>query len=299
MAWRGLHLTRPSRLSLTDNQIVVGQAEGDVQVAIEDLAWIVLDTPQASVTAALLSACMNAGVVLVVCDAAHMPSGLLTPFHRHHRQAAVAAMQAGLSAPLRKRLWQAMVQAKIGNQAAALQECGGEGRALRAMAARVGSGDPDNVEARAARAYWRAMFTDFTRDGAQDLRNAMLNYGYAVMRACVARGLVAAGLVPAFGVGHASQANAFNLADDVIEPFRPFVDVAVWRMTERGTVGFGDLTVAHRRLLAALPVTETLLGKERVTLLIATERAGASLVRAMEAGNARLLELPRLASAPA
>ena len=294
MAWRGLHLTRPGRLSLADHQIVVTQEGQDVRIALEDIAWIVLDSPQANVTSALLSACMGAGIVLVVCDAAHMPSGLALPFHRHHRQAAVAALQVAVSVPVRKRLWQAMVQAKIRNQAASLALCGGDGGPLLAMAGRVGSGDPDNVEARAARAYWQALFPRFTREDGSDLRNGMLNYGYAVMRACVARGLVAAGLLPAFGIGHASQANAFNLADDVIEPFRPFIDRAVWKLSEGGTLRTGELTVPHRQTLAALPVSETRLGTEQVTLLHATERAGASLVRAMEAGSATLLELPLL-----
>ncbi len=296
MAWRGLHLTRPGRLSLAHGQVVVAQEDGEVRVPLEDVAWVILDTPHATVTAALLSACMSAGVAVVACDAAHLPSGMALPFHRHHRQAAVAQLQIGTSAPLRKRLWQAVVQAKVRNQAASLRACGGDGRPLEAMAARVGSGDPDNTEARAARAYWGAFFPCFTRDGEGDLRNAMLNYGYAVVRAGVARGLVAAGLLPAFGIGHASQSNPFNLADDIMEPFRPFVDVQVWQMADRGRVKDGALTVEHRRTLAALPLQEAWVGQEAMTVLSASERAGASLVRAMEFGTVSLLELPRLVS---
>lgn len=293
MAWRGLHLTQPGRLSLAHGQVVVAQDDGEVRIPLEDVAWIVLDTPQATLTVALLSACMGAGVAVVACDAAHTPSGMALPFHRHHRQAAVAQLQVRITAPLRKRLWQAVVQAKIRNQAASLRACGGDGRPLEAMAARVGSGDPDNTEARAAREYWRAFFPAFTREGEGDLRNAMLNYGYAVVRAGVARGLVAAGLLPAFGIGHASQSNAFNLADDIVEPFRPFVDLVVWTMSDEGRVKEGKLTVDHRRRLAALPLQEAWMGQEIMTLLAASERAGASLVRAMEFGTASLLELPR------
>jgi CRISPR-associated protein Cas1 len=299
VAWRGLHLTRAGRLSLADNQFVVAQDDGDVRIPLEDLAWIILDTPQATLTTALLSACMAAGIVIVACDAAHTPSGIALPFHCHHRQGAVAAIQAGISAPLRKRLWQVVVQAKIRNQAAALSRCGGDGTPLEAMAARVGSGDPDNTEARAARDYWRAFFTAFTREAEADLRNAMLNYGYAVVRSAVARGLVAAGLLPAFGIGHASKTNAFNLADDMVEPFRPFVDVLVRQMSDDGRTKDGKLTVDHRRRMAALPLENVLVGSETMTLLVASERAGASLVRAMEHGSAGLLELPRFPPAPA
>jgi CRISPR-associated protein Cas1 len=261
---------------------------------MEDLAWIVLDTPQATLTAALLSACMSGGIAIIACDAAHTPNGMALPFHRHHRQGAVAALQANISHPLRKRLWQVVVQAKIRNQAAALRCCGIDGTPLDAMAMRVGSGDPDNTEARAARHYWQAFFPAFTREAEADLRNAMLNYGYAVIRAAIARGLVAAGLLPAFGIGHASKTNAFNLADDMVEPFRPFVDVLVWQMSDNGVTKQGQLTLDHRRRLAALPLEEADIGAEAMTLLVATERAGASLVRAMEHGSAALLELPRL-----
>lgn len=297
MAWRGLHITRPGRLSLADHQVVVAQDAGEVRVPLEDVAWIVLDTPQATLTTALLSACMSAGVAVVACDAAHTPSGMALPFHRHHRQAAVAALQTGISTPLRKRLWQAVVQAKIRNQAAALRACGGDAAPLLAMAARVGSGDPDNMEARAARAYWRAFFPSFVRERESDLRNAMLNYGYAVLRAGVARGLVAAGLLPAFGIGHASKSNAFNLADDIVEPFRPFVDVAVWELSGEGRTHEGKLTLEHRQRLATLPLIDAWVGAERLTLLVAGERAGASLVRAMEFGTVPMLELPRMDAA--
>ena len=294
MAWRGLHLTNPGKLSYARGQAVVAQGEAEVTLPLEDVAWIVIDTPQMTVTSAFLSACMNSGVVLILCDAAHIPSGLVLPFHRHHRQAAVAATQTGISAPLRKRLWQAVVQSKIRNQAAALVHCGKATGPLNAMAARVQSGDPDNVEARAARAYWSSLFEAFTRDDPADLRNAQLNYGYAVVRGTVARGLVAAGLLPAFGIGHRSVTNPFNLADDMIEPFRPFVDVAVWTLSSMGSVRAGELTLDHRRILAALPGTDVTIGTETVTLLVAAERVAETLVQSMKVGIVGPLTLPSL-----
>lgn len=294
MAWRGVHITQPARLFLADTQIVVSRDDGDIRLPTEDVAWMVIDTPQVSLSTALLSACMDAGMVIVTTDRTHTPSGMILPFHRHHRQAEIASMQIAISAPLKKRLWQITVQAKIANQAASLETIGQDATALRSMRHLVGSGDPDNVEARAARAYWPRLFTDFIRDDANDRRNALLNYGYAVVRSAVARALVASGLLPAFGVNHASITNAFNLADDMVEPFRPFVDRTAWNLTDRGRTSQGATTVEERRTLASLLTEEACFGSETVTLLVATERVAESLVRAMEMASAPLLLLPQL-----
>ncbi len=297
MAWRGLHLTRPSRLALADGQIVVRQDEGEVRLALEDIGWVVLDTPQASLTSALISACMAAGVVVVSTDARHVPNGMLLPFHTHHRQAGVARLQVAAGGPLRKRLWQRIVRAKIGNQAAALEACGRSAGALRAMAGLVESGDPGNVEARAAREYWGRLFPAFVRENGDDLRNMLLNYGYAVVRAGVARGVVAHGLLPSLGLHHDSAANGFNLADDLVEPFRPFVDRAVWEMTEGGTRREGEPSVAERQRLAGLLLAEARMGREVVSLLVAAEQVAASLVRVLEGAGSARLALPALGDA--
>lgn len=296
MAWRGVHITQPARLSLADGQIIVARDDGDVRLPIEDVAWLVIDTPQVTLSTALISACMDAGMVVITTDRTHTPSGMILPFHRHHRQAEIAALQMGISTPLKKRLWQTIIKMKIANQAAVLDSCGQNASALLAMARLVGSGDPDNTEARAARAYWPRLFIDFIREDANDKRNALLNYGYTVVRSAVARALVATGLLPAFGVNHASVSNAFNLADDLVEPFRPYVDRLVWRLTDLGRIRTGETTVDERRSLASLPVEETRFADETVTLLVATERAAESMVRAMEANSAALLLLPQLDS---
>lgn len=294
MAWRGVHITAPTRLSLADGQIVAVRDDGEVRLPIEDVAWMVVDTPQATLSTALISACMDAGMVLVTTDRTHTPSGLILPFHRHHRQAEIAALQASISLPLRKRLWQVIVQAKIANQATVLECCGHDPLALRAMVHLVTSGDRHNTEARAARAYWSSLFANFRRDDSGDKRNALLNYGYAVIRSAVARGLVAAGLLPVFGVNHASATNAFNLADDLVEPFRPFVDRLVWCLTDEGRAGGGATTVEERRRLASVLVEEARLAAETVTLLVASERAAESMVRAMESSSAALMLLPSI-----
>lgn len=290
MAWRGVHLSQPARLSLADGQIVVEQADGNVRLPIEDVAWLVLDTPQATLTAALLSACMDGGVVVIATDSVHMPNGILLPFHGHHRQAEVAWKQAAMGAPLKKRLWQAIVRRKITNQAAILSAAGRDGGGVLAgMARHVGSGDPTNVEARAARHYWQHLFPAFRREDDNDRRNKLLNYGYAVVRSAIARALTANGLLPAFGLHHASVSNAFNLADDLIEPFRPFVDILAHA---QGHGTGDDLTLADRRAMAAVLSVDARLDRAALSLLAATEQVSASLVRAIAANDADALILP-------
>lgn len=295
MAWRGLHLSKPARLSLSDTQIVIAQDDGEVRLALEDVAWIVFDTPQATLTSALLSACMAAGVVIIVTDERHTPSGIALPFHGHFRQAEIAQLQVAMGAPLKKRLWQSLVRAKIINQATALDLLGRPGATgLRQMVHLVGSGDPNNVEARAAKDYWSKLWPDFRREDAGDRRNKMLNYGYAVVRAGIARSLVASGLLPAFGLMHASVTNAFNLADDVVEPFRPFVDVLAWQTAEGGRPSRGDLSLEDRRAMAGILLKEAAVGTEKTTLLVAAEKAAESLVRAIDKGINEHLDLPVL-----
>jgi len=295
MAWRGLHLTQPSRLTLADGQIVVEQDDDEVRLPIEDIAWIVLDSPRATLTSSLLSACMSAGVAVVVTDETHTPCGIALPFHNHFRQPDVACRQVAMGTPFKKRLWQAIVRRKIANQADVLAMLGCDGAdMIRAMSQHVGSGDPGNVEARAARRYWSRLWPEFRRGDSDDRRNKLLNYGYAVARAGVARSLVASGLLPAFGLSHRSVTNAFNLADDIVEPFRPFVDALAWRTADNGKPSRADLAVVDRQVMVGVLLVEAWIGTDSVTLLTAADRAATSLVRAIEAKLPDVLELPAL-----
>jgi CRISP-associated protein Cas1 len=296
MAWKGLHITRPGRLSLGDGQIIVTQENGEARLPLEDIGWIILDEPRLTLTAALLSACAEQGIAIINTDSRHMPSSLTLPFHQHHRQAGVAARQISLSMPFRKRCWQAIVRAKLNNQSIVLEQNGRKDMAaLRAMVKLVNSGDPENVEARGARQYWSSLFDGFIRDNPADLRNKMLNYGYAVMRAGVARALVGAGFLPSIGLHHASQTNAFNLADDIIEPFRPFVDSVVFQHCVT-RANDDDLTLEDRRRMAGLLLETTRFDGNETALLGACEACVSSLMRAVEADDPALLVLPVLAS---
>jgi len=295
MAWRGVHIGDPSRLSLGDRRLQVDQAErGPVSLPLEDIAWIVLDTPQVTLTGALLAACAEAGIPVVQSDARHTPVGLYLPFHGHWQQAGVARTQISASQPLNKRLWQRVVRRKIENQAAILDRVQLEGgNTIRQMMPQVKSGDPGNVEARAARYYWQRLFLDFRRHDDGDLRNAMLNYAYAILRSAMARALVAAGLLPAFGIHHAGAQNAFNLADDLLEVLRPVADRMVLHMSDGGArPEETSLTRAHRQKLAGVMNETVLFGGEQVTVLPAADRMVASLVRALTEGKVDALDLP-------
>jgi CRISPR-associated protein Cas1 len=298
MAWKGLHLTKPVRLSLAGGQIVAALDEGEVRAPLEDVAYVIVDTPQATFSSALVAAAMDAGIAVLFADAKHHPAGLLLPFHRHHRQGAVVRLQIEARESLKGRLWRDIVRAKILNQAQALalSQCDGAAM-LRETAARVEPGDPGNVEARAARNYWGRLFHDFTRENEADLRNKLLNYGYAVIRAAVARALVASGLVPAIGLKHDGAANAFNLADDMVEPFRPFVDLLA-RKTAAGRATISELTIDDRRLMAGALMLNAAMRDGTMTLLAAAEISAASLVRALEAGQPALIDLPALETTP-
>ena len=297
MAWRGLHISRPSRLTLQSRRLVVEQEEDEsVAFPLEDVAWVVLDTPQVTASAALMSACLGAGIPVIYSDEKHIPCGVLLPFHQHWQQAAVARTQIGASEPLKKRLWQAVVRRKLENQAAVLDRAQIEGGGtLREMRAHVKSGDPGNVEARGARFYWPRLFEDFRRRNEDDPRNAMLNYGYAVLRAGVARGLVAAGLLPAFGIHHCGAQNAFNLADDLLEVLRPVADLTAFELSNQGRRPAEEtLTCEHRQRLAGVMTDTLVIEGEQLALLSAVDRMVASLVRALSGEGTAALKLPRV-----
>ena len=199
-----------------------------------------------------------------------------------------------MSRPLAKRLWQVIVKAKIANQAALLEENARGGvNELRALVSRVGSGDPDNVEARAARVYWSNLFETFRRSDEDDLRNKQLNYGYAVIRAGLARAIVGAGFLPSIGLQHASDTNAFNLADDLIEPFRPFVDRLVLSRT-RESGSSSELTIDDRRALAGCLHVNVRMGQETMRMLAAAEKCVETLGQAINIKDARGILLPTL-----
>lgn len=289
-------IRNPARLSLQRRQLLIGTDDGDATLPLEDLNALLLESPRVTLTSSLLAACQEHDVCVITCDAAHMPNGVLLPFQPHSRQGKVARIQLSWSEPLRKRLWQRVVQTKITNQADCLARTGSEeaGHRLRILAGQVTSGDVGNLEAQAARAYWPHLFgPDFRRSG-NDSINAALNYGYAVVRAFVARSQVAHGLIPTFGLHHDNELNAFNLTDDMMEVFRPLVDETVKDLHQRGLVSpeTPDLTADVRQELANSGNTRCLIEGKIQTLSTACDRLAAGLVAAIEARSPAVLPLP-------
>lgn len=297
MAWRGVHICNPAGLTLRQGQLVVDQDGDEVTIPLEDIAYLILDTRQTTITGSLFAALLKAGVAVLQSDEKHIPCGIAFPFQAYWRQGETAHLQTTLSQPFKKRAWQSIVRQKIRNQAAVLatlktSKAAQQSAALKSMAVQIKSGDPDNVEARAARAYWSAIFKDFRRANFDDRRNSALNYGYAVVRACLARSLSAAGLIPAFGLHHASVTNAFNLADDLIEPFRPFVDYMVLKLLGSEVSSEQELTKKDRQAMAQAPFEPVMLDRESISLLLATERAAQSLTFAMRESDPAKVLLP-------
>ncbi|WP_425410753.1 type II CRISPR-associated endonuclease Cas1 [Hyphococcus sp.] len=292
-----MHICNPAGLSLRQSQLVVSQDGEEVTFLIEDIAYLILDTRQTTITGSVFAAILNAGIAILQSDEKHIPCGIAFPFQAHWKQGETAHLQTSLTQPFKKRAWQAIVRQKVRNQAAVLsilktEKAETEAAALKAMVAQVKSGDPSNVEARAARAYWGALFKDFRRADFGDRRNAALNYGYAVVRACLARSLSASGLIPAFGLHHASVTNAFNLADDLIEPFRPFVDYMTLKLLGNEPPPDQELTKEDRQAMAQVPFETVMLDGESLSLLLATERTAQKLTTAMRAGDPSILSMP-------
>lgn len=253
MNWRGLHLSEAARLSVKQGQMVLERQDGTFTFPLEDMAFLILDTQQVSLSAAVLARCAESGCLIVSCDGRHMPCGALVPYHSFHRHTETMLAQMSLSEPRRKRLWQQIVKRKIRNQAQCLREADRpEEQAARVaiLENKVKSGDIDNREGLAAHLYWQSWVQGFSREQeGTDRLNVMLNYGYALVRALIARELAGRGFSPALGIHHKSMANAFNLADDMLEPWRPFVDsmaLAHWTPTAEE----GEFCLADRRALA-------------------------------------------------
>ena len=284
---------RPASLSVRNSQLSIRfERDEPVTIPLTDIAVVIVSHPRVSYTHAVLSGLALAGALFVTCDEKHLPVSMLLPLVTHSLQTERFAAQAGLALPVRKRIWQRIARAKIQAQARVLKERTGEDSGLGALASQVRSGDPANLEARAARVYWQKVFgeIEFRRDREQDGLNACLNYGYAVLRAMVARAVCGAGLHPSLSLHHHNRYDAFCLADDLMEPFRPVVDRVVAELRDARGPDVPLDRDAKKRIL------EELLGRfeaegESRTLFDWLGRAAASLAAAIEAGEAGAAKL--------
>jgi CRISPR-associated protein Cas1 len=260
------------------------------RVPLDDLAAVVANAHGLTYSNNLLVTLATRGVPIVLCGPNHRPAAVVWPVDGHHAQSGRMSDQASASAPLKKRLWQQIVQAKILAQGATLAATGAEAGGFRLLARKIRAGDPDNVEAEAARRYWPLLMgADFRRDQDGAGLNGLLNYGYAILRAATARAVMAAGLHPSLGLMHSNRGNAMVLVDDLMEPFRPTVDREVHRLKGLGVIEVtGEAKAALARTMTIdLPVDDGV-----SPVMTCLERLAGSLAKAY-AGEADRLTLPK------
>lgn len=290
MEFRSVFVSNPAQLSVRRGQLVIRQEE-ERSVPMEDLSALLLESRAVSITTAALQELTDHGVTVYLCDETHLPAALVLPMNRHSRQLKLLKGQIAMRRPTQKRVWQGVVMSKISNQARCLSLLGKEGaEELRELADQVRSGDPDNWEAVAAARYFPALFgAGFTR-GEECRVNAALNYGYAILRGAVARHLVIRGLEPCLGIFHHSELNRFNLADDLMEPYRPLVDLYVASHVPDDE---GDLTPAIKQQLFQLSHYLVEQGGKQFRAISAIGRMADSFSRIVQSGEGQL-ELPHL-----
>lgn len=306
MIKRTLYFGNPAYLSLRNGQLVIRflkQEERDRQlpevydpsvhtIPIEDLGVLVLDNKQITVTQALLASLLENKCALITCDQSHLPLGLMLPLEGNTIQTERMRNQIEVSLPLMKQLWQQTVSAKIRNQAAVLEKLRGvEVNNMRVWAGEVRSGDADNKEARAAVYFWSNAFPElpgFVRAREGPPPNSLLNYGYGILRAVAARALVSSGLHPSFGLHHKNKYNAYCLADDLMEPYRPFVDKLVIERVKKG-LEYSQLTKEVKAALLTVPVLEVMCNGKKSPLMVAMGLTASSLQKCYAGETRRLL----------
>ena len=314
MIKRTLCFTSPAYLSLKDGQLLIKLPEVEKSdlpermkrdntrtIPVEDIGVVVLDNRQITLTHGLLEALLENNCAVVTCDSRGMPVGLMLPLCGNTLQSERFAKQIEASLPLKKQLWQQTVKAKIDNQAAVLKNVTEvETGCMNRWSADVRSGDPDNLEGRAAAYYWKNVFSNITeldnftrgRDGMPP--NNLLNYGYAILRAVIARSLVSAGLLPTLGIHHHNRYNAYCLADDIMEPYRPYVDRLVYDIiSRRSTEEYAELTKEIKMSLLSIPTLDVTVNGRRSPLMIAAMQTAASLCKCFN-GELRRIAYPEI-----
>ncbi len=264
----------------------------DGTVPIEDIGLIILDNPHINLTNALIMALNENNSAVISCDSSHLPFGLMLPMFMHHAFTEKLQAQLEASLPLMKNLWQQTVIAKIQNQIALLRSEGIDVKKMEFLLGEVKSGDPGNVEGRAAAYYWDNLFGPkmFLRYRFGEPPNNLLNYGYAVLRAIIARSLVASGLFPSIGIHHRNKYNPYCLADDIMEPYRPFVDLLVLEIAKENPE-MEELKPAIKKQLLQIPVIDILIDGKSSPLMVGCQRTTASLAGCFE-GNTRKILFP-------
>ena len=312
MIKKTLYFGNPAYLSLRTGQMVIKLPEvesnellpeimkkqSEITKPIEDIGVVVLDNRRITITQGLLEALLENNCAVITCDSHSLPVGLMLPLYGNSTQNERFRYQLEASLPLRKQLWQQTIKAKIENQAAVLSACSGMPiKNMKRWADDVRSGDPDNVEGHAAAYYWRYFFNNitglenFTRNREGMAPNNLLNYGYAILRAVVARALVTSGLLPTLGIHHHNRYNAYCLADDIMEPYRPYVDELVFAIVKEQGVDNLQLTTTLKAQLLSIPTLDVVIGGKRSPLMVAATQTTASLYKCFS-GELRRIAYP-------
>ncbi|WP_454891500.1 type II CRISPR-associated endonuclease Cas1 [Alloprevotella tannerae] len=280
MLKRSLVFMHPAALSLRNGQMVIIRKEipdDNLTVPIEDIGLVMINHAMVSLTIPLLNALTEQNVAVIFCNEKGMPASMLYNLQGNTTQGETLRNQLEAGEVLKKTLWKQIIETKIKNQAALLNKMGKEGSILKPLYTNVKSGDSDNREGIAARLYWTALFgRDFIRDRNIPGINSLLNYGYSVLRAAVTRALVSSGLFPALGIFHHHRSNAFPLSDDLMEPFRPFVDEIVFELT---TQDEAELNTATKSRLIRVLYVDTYFSKVTRPLSVGLSMTMASLAK--------------------
>lgn len=280
MLKRTLLFASPVYLSMKNQQLVVcfkDTPDEKHTIPIEDIGYVIIDNPMVSMTMPLINALADNNVALIFCNDKGMPHAMLQNLDTHSLQCEILNTQIGMGESLKKNLWKQTVEAKIKNQSKLLTKLGKDGSVLKPYYSNVKSGDSDNREGLAARIYWNCLFgDDFVRDRNLPGINALLNYGYTILRSATTRALMGSGLLPSIGIFHHNRSNAFPLADDIMEPYRPYVDEIVYEMYYDG---MKDLNQKSKSALLHLLTCDTHFSKVTRPLSIALTMTASSLVR--------------------
>ncbi len=294
MIKRTLYFGNPAYLSIKLDQLLIKKPNEDetISIPIEDIGMVLLDHAQITLTHDVIRRLQNNKAAIISCNSSHIPQGLMLPLEGNYTQTLVQKNQIAASEALKKNLWKQTIVAKIRNQKLLLLSLGKSWKQLEILQNRVKSGDAGNDEAQAARIYWSKMFEDFTRDRYGDPPNHWLNYGYIILRSMMARALVSSGLLPTLGVFHKNKYNAFGLADDIMEPFRPFVDKLVYEIyMEEGENHI--ISKTSKQKLLSLATMDAQFSKQKRPLMVGMAMTTQSLSQCF-AGTRRNIIYPSL-----
>ena len=294
MIKRTLYFGNPAYLHKNNQQLKVLEPRTNKEIGsipIEDIGVILLDNPQITITHALISALLERNAAIISCDSKHLPTGLMLPLEGNSLQCERFRYQIEASEPLKKNLWQQTVKAKVENQAALFSRFAIDNKRLKALVPQIQSGDPDNIEGRAASVYWKMLFEedDFTRNRFGEAPNAHLNYCYAILRSIVARALVGSGMLPTLGIFHRNKYNAYCIADDIMEPYRPFCDELVYGMWKNGEIQGEEITRNHKAKLLSIASVDVIFDKQKSPLMVGLSRTTNSLFECFQGGRRKII----------